>query len=103
MMNRYSQQSICMLKNMFVSRNIIKWVLFLILNFSLCTQSFADHYRVTAPNGLNVRASANKNGKLLGQLSKDNVIDVVSTSFPQLFYPLMTRQFFCDFHEKSED
>lgn len=63
---------------MFVSRNIIKWVLFLILNFSLCTQSFADHYRVTAPNGLNVRASANKNGKLLGQLSKDNVIDVVS-------------------------
>lgn len=78
MMNRYSQQSICMLKNMFVSRNIIKWVLFLILNFSLCTQSFADHYRVTAPNGLNVRASANKNGKLLGQLSKDNVIDVVS-------------------------
>ena len=67
-----------MLKNMFVSRNIVKWVLFLILNFSLCTQSFADHYRVTAPNGLNVRASANKNGKLLGQLSKDNVIDVVS-------------------------
>jgi hypothetical protein len=27
----------------------------------------------------------------------------ISTSFPQLFYPLMTRQFFCDFHEKSED
>ena len=26
-----------------------------------------------------------------------------SSSFPQLFYPLMTRQFFCDFHEKSED
>ena len=25
------------------------------------------------------------------------------TSFPQLFYPLVTRQFFCDFHEKSED
>ena len=25
------------------------------------------------------------------------------SSFPQLFYPLMTRQFFCDFHEKSED
>ena len=24
-------------------------------------------------------------------------------SFPQLFYPLVTRQFFCDFHEKSED
>ena len=27
----------------------------------------------------------------------------IKTSFPQLFYPLMTRQFFCDFHEKSED
>lgn len=27
----------------------------------------------------------------------------IYTSFPQLFYPLMTRQFFCDFHEKSED
>ena len=26
-----------------------------------------------------------------------------TSSFPQLFYPLMTRQFFCDFHEKSED
>ena len=25
------------------------------------------------------------------------------SSFPQLFYPLVTRQFFCDFHEKSED
>ena len=28
---------------------------------------------------------------------------VYKASFPQLFYPLMTRQFFCDFHEKSED
>ena len=31
------------------------------------------------------------------------MIDFYNTSFPQLFYPLMTRQFFCDFHEKSED
>ena len=29
--------------------------------------------------------------------------DLKKSSFPQLFYPLMTRQFFCDFHEKSED
>ena len=29
--------------------------------------------------------------------------DGIFSSFPQLFYPLMTRQFFCDFHEKSED
>ena len=28
---------------------------------------------------------------------------MIVSSFPQLFYPLMTRQFFCDFHEKSED
>ncbi|MFK2351001.1 SH3 domain-containing protein [Bacteroides fragilis] len=33
---------------------------------------------MTAPNGLNVRASANKNGEVLGQLSQDNVIDVIS-------------------------
>ena len=31
------------------------------------------------------------------------IFTLFSTSFPQLFYPLMTRQFFCDFHEKSED
>ena len=51
---------------------------FFIFSFFLCTQSFADYYRVTAPNGLNVRASANKNGEVLGQLSQDNVIDVIS-------------------------
>ena len=33
----------------------------------------------------------------------NNYIYFFKTSFPQLFYPLMTRQFFCDFHEKSED
>ena len=32
-----------------------------------------------------------------------NLINKNNSSFPQLFYPLMTRQFFCDFHEKSED
>ena len=35
---------------------------------------------------------------------KDTIFEVkLIPSFPQLFYPLMTRQFFCDFHEKSED
>ena len=29
--------------------------------------------------------------------------EMYNPSFPQLFYPLVTRQFFCDFHEKSED
>jgi len=31
------------------------------------------------------------------------IASLLKPSFPQLFYPLMTRQFFCDFHEKSED
>ena len=34
---------------------------------------------------------------------KDSVKEITISSFPQLFYPLVTRQFFCDFHEKSED
>ena len=67
-----------MLKELFVCRDHAKWFVFLIFSFFLCTQSFADYYRVTAPNGLNVRASANKNGEVLGQLSQDNVIDVIS-------------------------
>ncbi len=67
-----------MLKELFVCRDHTKWLVFLIFSFFLCTQSFADYYRVTAPNGLNVRASANKNGEVLGQLSQDNVIDVIS-------------------------
>ena len=36
------------------------------------------------------------------QYTRDFLTNIYS-SFPQLFYPLMTRQFFCDFHEKSED
>ena len=48
------------------------------MSFFLCTEAFADYYRVTAPNGLNVRASANKNSEVLGQLSQGNVVDVIS-------------------------
>lgn len=43
---------------------------------------------------------------VLNNLSRKKEYFVIAfyiTSFPQLFYPLMTRQFFCDFHEKSED
>ena len=36
-------------------------------------------------------------------LQEDILLGKNISSFPQLFYPLMTRQFFCDFHEKSED
>ena len=41
-------------------------------------ESFADYYRVTAPNGLNVRTSANEHSEALGELSQGNVIDVIS-------------------------
>ena len=48
-----------------------------------------------------------ENGIQKGQPIKNDrkkfVRDFTISSFPQLFYPLMTRQFFCDFHEKSED
>lgn len=77
MMNGFiTQHRICLLKRMFIGRDLFKWVMFLIFSFFLSSHSFADYYRVTAPNGLNVRASANKNGEAIGQLPLDNVIDV---------------------------
>lgn len=81
MMNRFKlQQSICMLGKMSLCRGsaMIKSILFLFISFFLCTEAFADYYRVTASNGLNVRASANKNSEVLGQLSQGNVVDVIS-------------------------
>lgn len=60
------------------SSAITKSILFLFISFFLCTEAFADYYRVTAPNELNVRASANKNSEVLGQLSQGNVVDVIS-------------------------
>ncbi|MCE8842147.1 SH3 domain-containing protein [Bacteroides thetaiotaomicron] len=81
MMNGFRfQQSICMPKKMSLCRSsaITKSILFLFISFFLCTEAFADYYRVTAPNGLNVRASANKNSEVLGQLSQGNVVDVIS-------------------------
>lgn len=80
-MNRFKlQQSICMLGKMSLCRGsaMIKSILFLFISFFLCTEALADYYRVTASNGLNVRASANKNSEVLGQLSQGNVIDVIS-------------------------
>lgn len=65
--------------NMLLCHNdITKSILVLFMSFFLCTEAFADYYRVTAPNGLNVRASANKNSEVLGQLSQGNVVDVIS-------------------------
>lgn len=58
--------------------DITKSILVLFMSLFLCTEAFADYYRVTAPNGLNVRASANKNSEVLGQLSQGNVVDVIS-------------------------
>ena len=60
------------------SSAITKSILVLFMSFFLCTEAFADYYRVTTPNGLNVRASANKNSEVLGQLSQGNVVDVIS-------------------------
>ncbi|WP_304300337.1 SH3 domain-containing protein [Phocaeicola plebeius] len=81
MMNRFRlQQSICILGKMSLCRSsaIVKSILFLFISFSLCTEAFADYYRVTASKGLNVRASANKNSEVLGQLPQGDVVDVIS-------------------------
>lgn len=64
--------------SLYRSSVITKSILFLFISFFLCTEAFADYYRVTASNGLNVRASANKNSEVLGQLSQGNVVDVIS-------------------------
>lgn len=66
-------------KNVIVSQQCHNKINFIpIHKFFLCTEAFADYYRVTASNGLNVRASANKNSEVLGQLSQGNVVDVIS-------------------------
>lgn len=81
MMNRLKlKRSICMLRKMPLCRSstMVKSILFLFISFFLCTEAFADYYRVTASKGLNVRASANKNSEVLGQLPKGNIVDVIS-------------------------
>lgn len=65
-------------KMLLCHNDITKSILVLFMSLFLCTEAFADYYRVTAPNGLNVRASANKNSEVLGQLSQGNVVDVIS-------------------------
>ena len=72
------QENVCKTKSATLSNVITKSLLFLFFNLLLCTETFADYYRVTAPNGLNVRASANKHSKVLGELSQGNVVDVIS-------------------------
>lgn len=57
---------------------LTKSILFLFMSFVLCTETFADYYRVTAPNGLNVRASASKHGEVLGKLPKNDIVNVTS-------------------------
>lgn len=79
MMNRFGfLQSNCMSEFMTLHSVKTKSLLFLFISFLLCTEAFADYYRVTAPNGLNVRASANKHSEVLGKLSQGNVVDVIS-------------------------
>lgn len=72
-------QSICPAGHASSRRSaIIKSILFLVISFSLCAEAFADHYRVTAPNGLNVRTSPDQGGEVLGLLPQDDVVDVTS-------------------------
>ena len=79
MMNRFEfQRSIRMPESVPLHSVMTKSILFLFIIFSLCTKSLADYYRVTAPNGLNVRTSANKHSEVLGELSQGNVVDVIS-------------------------
>lgn len=56
---------------------VAKSLLLLFLVF-LISGRHADNYCVTASTGLNVRASSNKNGELLGKLSKNDIINVTS-------------------------
>ena len=56
-----------------------------------------NNHKYTLSYKIEMPDSVNQNGKTTC------IISFYRPSFPQLFYPLMTRQFFCDFHEKSED
>ena len=76
---KFTPQLFTLTRKMLLCHNdITKSILVLFMSFFLCTEAFADYYLVTAPNGLNVRASANKNSEVLGQLSQGNVVDVIS-------------------------
>ena len=72
------QRGICISGNMPLHIIFTKSILFLFMSFVLCTETFADYYRVTAPNGLNVRASASKNSEVLGKLSQNDIVNVTS-------------------------
>ena len=72
------QWGICISGNMPLHIIFTKSILFLFMSFVLCTETFADYYRVTAPNGLNVRASASKNGEVLGKLPQNDIVNVTS-------------------------
>lgn len=74
-MNKFGfLQSNCMLQFMTLHSVITKSLFFLFISLLLCPEAFAAYYRVTAPNGLNVRASANKYSEVLGELSQGNVV-----------------------------
>ncbi len=57
---------------------VAKSLLLLFFSFFLFLEAYADNYCVTASTGLNVRASSNKNGEVLGKLSKNDIINVTS-------------------------
>lgn len=57
---------------------VAKSLLLIFFSFFLFLEAYADNYCVTASTGLNVRASSNKNGEVLGKLSKNDIINVTS-------------------------
>lgn len=58
--------------------SIVKSILFLFICFILSADAYAYSYRVTSSNRLNVRSAASKNSEILGQLSQDDIVDVLS-------------------------
>lgn len=55
-------------------------ILFLFASLFLYVEAFAEPYRVSTSNGLNVRASSNKNSEVLGKLTYDEVVDVITVN-----------------------
>ena len=54
------------------------WGLFLFACLALCVQAAAESYMVNAPSGLNVRASSDEGSEVLGKLSYNEAIDVIT-------------------------
>ena len=72
-----------------------------IINLISCTQEECINEQNNTASFMSSRSQGDGVYESLGY--GYDITENYLASFPQLFYPLMTRQFFCDFHEKSED